>query len=88
MTTIRLSRHGAKKRPYYRIVVADSRAPRGGRYIEALGTYDPAPKPEKVLVEQEKLAAWIAKGARPSDTVRHLLKRAGISTTKATPAAA
>ena len=86
--TIRLSRHGAKKRPFYRIVVTNTRSPRDGRYIEAVGTYDPAFKPEKLVVEQEKIAAWIEKGARPSDTVRTLLKRAGISTKKAAPAPA
>ena len=87
-TTIRLSRHGGKKKPFYRIVVADSRKPRDGRYIEALGTYDPAPKPEKVLVEKDKLEAWLKKGAKPSDTVRHILKRAGIVGGKAPSAAA
>lgn len=87
--TIRLSRHGAKKNPYYRIVVADTRFPRDGRYIEQVGSYDPKPKPEKVTVEQEKLAVWIEKGARPTNTVRTLLKRAGISTRKQpAPAAA
>ena len=86
-TTIRLSRHGGKKKPFYRIVVKDSRSPRDGRYIEALGTYDPAFKPEKLVVKKEKLEAWLKKGAKPSDTVRHLLKRAGIVGGKA-PAAA
>jgi len=75
--TIRLSRHGAKKHPFYRIVVADSRFPRDGRYIEQLGTYDPAPSPARVTVKQEKLEGWLKKGARPTDTVAHALKRAG-----------
>jgi len=75
--TIRLSRHGAKKHPFYRIVVADSRFPRDGRYIEQVGTYDPAPSPAKVTVKQEKLEAWLGRGARPTDTVAHVLKRAG-----------
>jgi small subunit ribosomal protein S16 len=76
-TTIRLSRHGAKKHPFYRIVVADSRFPRDGRYIEQLGTYDPAPNPAKVTVKLEKLESWLSKGAKPTDTVAHVLKRAG-----------
>jgi small subunit ribosomal protein S16 len=75
--TIRLSRHGAKKHPFYRIVVADSRFPRDGRYIEQLGTYDPAPEPARVTVKREKLESWLSKGARPTDTVAHVLKRAG-----------
>jgi small subunit ribosomal protein S16 len=83
--TIRLSRHGAKKHPFYRIVVADSRFPRDGRYIEQLGTYDPAPDPAKVTVKREKLESWLQKGARPTDTVRHVLKRAGFPSRR-TPA--
>jgi len=75
--TIRLSRHGAKKHAFYRIVVADSRFPRDGRYIEQLGTYDPAPNPARVTVKREKLENWLARGARPTDTVAHVLKRAG-----------
>jgi small subunit ribosomal protein S16 len=76
-TTIRLSRHGAKKHPFYRIVVANSRFPRDGRYIEQLGTYDPALNPAKVTVKLEKLESWLSKGAKPTDTVSHVLKRAG-----------
>jgi small subunit ribosomal protein S16 len=75
--TIRLSRHGAKKHPFYRIVVADSRFPRDGRYIEQLGTYDPAPDPARITVVREKLEGWLARGARPSETVANVLKRAG-----------
>jgi small subunit ribosomal protein S16 len=75
--TIRLSRHGAKKHPFYRIVVADSRFPRDGRYIEQLGTYDPAPDPARVTVVREKLEGWLARGAKPTETVAHVLKRAG-----------
>jgi small subunit ribosomal protein S16 len=75
--TIRLSRHGAKKHPFYRIVVADSRFPRDGRYIEQLGTYDPSPTPAKVTVKREKLEGWLGRGARPTETVAHMLKRAG-----------
>lgn len=76
--TIRLSRHGAKKRPFYRIVVADSRFPRDGRYVEQLGTYDPAPTPARVIVKRERLESWLGRGAKPSDTVAHVLKRAGL----------
>jgi small subunit ribosomal protein S16 len=75
--TIRLSRHGAKKHPFYRIVVADSRFPRDGRYVEQLGTYDPVPNPARVTVKREKLEGWLARGAKPTDTVAHVLKRAG-----------
>jgi small subunit ribosomal protein S16 len=75
--TIRLSRHGARKHPFYRIVVADSRFPRDGRYIEQLGTYDPAPSPARVTVKREKLERWLGRGAKPTDTVAHMLKRAG-----------
>jgi small subunit ribosomal protein S16 len=81
--TIRLSRHGAKKHPFYRIVVADSRFPRDGRYIEQLGTYDPAPEPARVTVKLEKLESWLSKGARPTDTVAHVLKRAGFPSRRA-----
>jgi small subunit ribosomal protein S16 len=81
--TIRLSRHGAKKHPFYRIVVADSRFPRDGRYIEQLGTYDPAPQPARVTVKLEKLESWLSKGARPTDTVAHALKRAGFPSRRA-----
>ena len=81
--TIRLSRHGAKKHPFYRIVVADSRFPRDGRYIEQLGTYDPAPEPARVTVKLEKLESWLSKGARPTDTVAHGLKRAGVPSRRA-----
>ena len=81
--TIRLSRHGAKKHPFYRIVVANSRFPRDGRYIEQLGTYDPAPEPARVTVKREKLESWLQKGARPTDTVAHVLKRAGFPSRRA-----
>ncbi len=91
--TIRMSRHGAKKHPFYRIVVADSRFPRDGRYIEQVGTYDPAPTPAKVTVKLEKLEKWLKEGAKPSDTVKHVLKGAGFPSrapkaAKATPTAA
>lgn len=70
---IRLARHGAKKRPYYRIVVADSRMPRDGRFIEQVGRYDPIPDPHVIEVDVEKVDAWIAKGAQPTNAVAHLI---------------
>ncbi len=73
---IRLRRHGSKKRPYYRIVVADSRSPRDGRFVEQVGTYDPAFDPPRVTLKQDDTARWIKTGAKPSDTVRKLIKRA------------
>ena len=78
MVKIRLRRMGAKKAPFYRIVVADSRFPRDGRCIEEIGTYDPLTKPATVNVDKEKVQAWIKNGAQPSDTVRGLLKKANI----------
>ena len=76
MVKIRLRRMGAKKAPYYRIVVADSRSPRDGRFIEEIGTYDPMADGEKLTVNKERVAYWIANGAQPTDTVRGLLKKA------------
>jgi len=75
MVKIRLRRMGAKKAPYYRIVVADSRSPRDGRFIEEIGTYDPLSESEKLKVDLERAKYWIANGAQPTDTVRALLKR-------------
>ena len=75
MVKIRLRRMGAKKAPYYRVVVADSRFPRDGRCIEELGTYDPSADGEKVKVDMERMKYWIANGAQPTDTVRGLLKK-------------
>ena len=75
MVKIRLRRMGAKKNPYYRIVVADSRSPRDGRFIEELGTYDPMAEGEKLKVDVERAKYWIANGAQPTDTVRGLLKK-------------
>jgi small subunit ribosomal protein S16 len=72
---IRLRRMGAKKRPFYRVVVADSRAPREGRFIETLGTYNPLMTPAEVKLNTEKVQLWLARGAQPSDTVRRLLAR-------------
>ncbi len=77
MVKIRLTRRGAKKRPFYRIVAIDERKPRDGRPLEYLGTYDPLPNPERVDLKVEKIEAWVAKGAQLSPTVRSLLKRAG-----------
>ena len=78
MVKIRLRRMGAKKNPYYRIVVADSRSPRDGRCIEELGTYDPLANPAAITVDVEKAQTWIKNGAQPTDTVRGLLKKAGV----------
>lgn len=78
MVKIRLTRMGAKKKPFYRIIVADERAPRDGRFIEELGYYDPNMDPAVVKVDDEKAKAWLAKGAQPTATVAKLLKTAGI----------
>ncbi|MBQ6267220.1 MAG: 30S ribosomal protein S16 [Clostridia bacterium] len=75
---IRLRRMGAKKAPFYRIVVADSRYPRDGRFIEELGTYDPTAHPTAVKVDADKAKQWIAKGAQPTDTVKAILKKEGV----------
>ena len=75
MVKIRLRRMGAKKAPYYRIVVADSRNPRDGRFIEELGVYDPMADGEKIKVDLERAKYWISNGAQPTDTVRGLLKK-------------
>ena len=75
MVKIRLRRMGAKKAPFYRIVVADSRSPRDGRFIEELGTYDPSAEDNKIKVDMERAKYWIANGAQPTDTVRGLLKK-------------
>ena len=72
---IRLRRMGAKKAPFYRVVVADSRYPRDGRFIEEIGTYDPLKTPADVKIDADKAKQWIANGAQPTDTVRALLKK-------------
>lgn len=77
MVKIRLRRMGAKKAPFYRVVVADSRYPRDGRFIEELGTYDPRQTPA-AIIDVERAQAWIKTGAQPTDTVRDLLKKAGM----------
>ena len=74
---IRLRRMGAKKAPFYRIVVADARYPRDGRFIEEIGIYDPMTEPTTIKVDAEKAKQWIANGAQPTDTVKALLKKSG-----------
>ena len=78
MVKIRLRRMGAKKAPYYRIIVADSRSPRDGRCIEEIGTYDPKAEPATIAVDAEKAQQWIKNGAQPTDTVKALLKKANV----------
>ena len=75
---IRLRRMGAKKAPFYRVVVADSRYPRDGRFIEEIGTYNPLKEPAEVKIDVEKAKSWIGNGAQPTDTVKRLLKNSGI----------
>ena len=75
---IRLKRMGAKKTPFYRIVAADSRSPRDGRYIEVIGTYNPVAEPAKVEINEELALKWLQTGAKPSDTVRNLFSNQGI----------
>ena len=78
MVKIRLRRMGAHKKPFYRIVVADSRAPRDGRFIEEIGYYDPMKTPADVKIDEEKAKKWLGTGAQPTDTVRSLFKKNGI----------
>ncbi len=78
MVKIRLRRMGAKKAPYYRIVVADARSPRDGRCIEEIGTYNPLTDPATVTIDTEKAQQWIKNGAQPTDTVKALLKKANV----------
>lgn len=75
---IRMKRMGSKKQPFYRIVVADSRAPRDGRSIDQIGTYNPVSKPAELKIEEAKALDWMSKGAKPSDTVRNLFSQQGI----------
>lgn len=75
---IRLKRIGAKKAPFYRVVVADSRSPRDGRFIEEIGTYNPVANPAEVKINEEKALEWMTNGAKPSDTVRNLFSKAGL----------
>jgi len=75
---IRLKRMGSKKKPFYRMVVADSRSPRDGRFIQIVGTYNPLLDPAEVKIKEELILDWLQKGAQPSDTVRNILSREGI----------
>jgi len=84
---IRLARHGAKKKPFYRIVAADSENPRDGRYLENLGTYDPLYDPARVSLKSDRIQYWMDQGAMPSDTVRSILKKEGFFADKASSAA-
>ena len=78
MVKIRLRRMGAKKAPFYRVVVADSRFPRDGRFIEEIGTYDPCVSPAAIKIDAERVKAWIKSGAQPTETVRALLKKVDV----------
>ena len=75
---IRMTRRGAKKKPVYRIVAADSRRPRDGKFLEMLGTYNPLKSENNIKVDAEKVTSWIKKGAKPSQTVASLLRKAGV----------
>lgn len=75
---IRLTRMGDKKAPFYRLVVADSRSPRDGKFIEILGTYNPLTNPSEIKVDSEKVKSWISKGAKPTDTAKDILVKSGI----------
>jgi small subunit ribosomal protein S16 len=77
-TKIRLARVGSKKNPIYRVVVADSRSPRDGKFIEIVGRYDPQTQPSTIELKEEKIRDWISKGAQPTDSVRRLLKAKGV----------
>ena len=78
MVKMRLRRMGAKKAPFYRVVVADSRYPRDGRFIEEIGYYNPQTEPAEIKIDADKAKAWLVKGAQPTDTVKSLLKKSGI----------
>ncbi|WP_048602522.1 30S ribosomal protein S16 [Rubeoparvulum massiliense] len=75
---IRLKRMGAKRKPFYRVVVADSRSPRDGRFIEEIGTYNPVASPAEIKLDEEKALSWLQKGAQPTDTVRNIFSQQGI----------
>ena len=85
MVKIRLKRMGAKKRPFYRLVVADARSPRDGRFIEEIGTYDPIAHPAIVTIDVDRVKEWMRKGAQPTDTARRLLERESILPRTARP---
>ncbi|MCD4804670.1 MAG: 30S ribosomal protein S16 [Desulfobacterales bacterium] len=76
---IRLARHGAKKRPFYRIVVADSESPRDGKYLEAVGSYNPLKDPAEVSLKEERIRYWMNQGAIPTNTIKNLFKKEGLS---------
>ena len=78
MVKIRLTRMGAKKAPFYRVVVADSRYPRDGRFIEEIGYYNPLTEPAEIKIDADKAKSWLANGAQPTETVKSLLKKSGI----------
>ncbi len=78
MVSIRLTRLGKKKRPFYRVVVADSRSPRDGRIIESIGTYDPGDDPVAISIDQDRARYWLTNGARPSATVKTLFRKVGV----------
>ena len=78
MVKMRLRRMGAKKAPFYRVVVADSRYPRDGRFIEEIGYYNPQTEPAEIKLDADKAKDWLAKGAQPTETVKSLLKKSGI----------
>jgi len=75
---IRLARHGAKKRPFYRIVVADGESPRDGKFLEMVGTYNPLLDPAEIRVKTDRIKYWLDQGARPTDTVKSILKKEGV----------
>ena len=79
MVKIRLRRMGAKKRPFYRVVVADSRSPRGGAFIETIGHYDPLANPSAIVINEEKALLWLKRGAEPTERVAKLLAIAGVT---------
>lgn len=83
---MRLARHGATKKPFYRIVVADSESPRDGRYLENVGTYNPLQEPAQVTLKTDRVLYWLEQGAIPTDTVRNLLKKQGVGAQAAKPA--
>ncbi len=84
MVKLRLTRMGAKKRPYYRVVAADSRFPRDGRFLENLGTYDPLQENDNVNLKMDRVQYWLSQGAQPSDTVRSLIKKSKKETPQTT----
>ena len=79
---LRLQRHGSKKRPFYRVVAADSRSKRDGRYLEIIGTYNPTTEPATVKIDAELAQKWLSEGAKPTDTVKNLLSKAGLTSNK------